>query len=586
MDINRVFDLLPHYRAAFGDDKQMLADKKQGQWKPLSITDFQEMVDQCSRALVQEGIEKGDFVAIVMENCSEWNIIDFAIQQIGAVSVPVYPTITLEDYEYVFNHSQVKLAFTGDKELYNKVSTTKERCVSLGKIVSLVPGTGGQLFQDFLAQAQPEVDIDAHKEKVDGEDLLTIIYTSGTTGRPKGVMLTHNNLISNFKACVTALPIDHRDTALSFLPMCHIFERMVVFFYFYRGLRVYYAENMQTIGEDLKDVKPQFFTTAPRMLEKVYDKIVTKGYELSGIKRVLFFWALALGKKYDYATSHGPLYSLQLWLARKLIFSKWQAALGGNIRFIVSGSAALSPELAKVFAGAGILVLEGYGLTETSPVVSVNRPEKSGSKLGTVGPLIDGVEARIAQDGEIWIKGPNVMKGYYKNQEATEETITEDGWLKTGDIGEMVEDKFLKITDRKKSMFKTSGGKYIAPQVLENKLKSSMLIEQVMIIGEGQRFPAALIVPNFEALKEYCDYKEIPYTNPVDMICEAVIQDKFQREVDKINLKLGNWERIKRFRLLSSPFEIEKGELTATLKLKRNVIEEHYLQDIAYLYEH
>lgn len=583
MDVKRIFDLLPHFVEKFGDDKPMISYKEAGKWKTFTGEDFFRTAKKLGSAMVKAGVQPGDKVAIISENDPRWNLVDFATQLIGGISVPIYPSITIKDYIYIFNHAEVKVAFCGNIELCAKATSAAREANSVKHIISFEKIDNAKSFEEFLQSGDDDPDLSQYHKDIQPEDLFTIIYTSGTTGFPKGVMLSHSNLISNVIAVGDCLPIDNKDSALSFLPLCHVFERMVTFFYFFRGIHVYYAESMATIVDDLKDVKPNFFTTAPRMLEKVYDRIVTKGFDLPQPKRALFFWALNLGLKYDYSKNMGPLYNLQLGIARKLIFKKWQEALGGNLKFLASGSAALQPRLARVFAAAGIVVLEGYGLTETSPVVCVNRLEPENYRVGTVGPTIDHVEVKIAEDGEILVKGPNVMMGYYKQPEKTDEVI-KDGWFHTGDIGEIQEGRFLKITDRKKEMFKTSGGKYIAPQLIENKLKESIVIEQAIVIGDGYKFPSALINPNMDALKEWCLHRNIPFRNEPNFLEEPAIVDKFQRELDLVNDHLAQWEKIKKFHLLYHPFEISKGELTATMKLRRKQIKEHYQKEIEALY--
>jgi long-chain acyl-CoA synthetase len=523
------------------------------------------------------GIAKDDKVAIISPNRPEWNFIDFGIQQLGAVSVPIYPTVTEEDFKFIFNDADVKVIFVENEELYHKAKNASKD-LPIKEIFTFLPVSGAKHWSELkqLAVGEKPAQLDPYKEKVKGEDLVTLIYTSGTTGVPKGVMLTHNNLISNYKACIPLMPVTHEHRALSFLPMCHVYERMLVYLYMAVGVSVYYAESMDTIADNLKEVKPHIFTTVPRLLEKVYDKIVAKGRELTGVKKAMFFWALDLGLRFDMEGKNGWWYDLQLALANKLIFNKWREALGGNVVAIVSGSAALQPRLAKVFWAAKVRVMEGYGLTETSPVISVNRCDPKENKIGTVGPLLPGVEVKIAPDGEILTRGPHVMKGYYKKPEVTAEVIDSEGWFHTGDIGEFVDSKYLKITDRKKEIFKTSGGKYIAPQTIENKLKEFNLIEQVMVVGENQKFPGALIVPAFAGLKKWCEIKGISYSLDEKMIKEPLVIEKFQKEIDSINQNFAQYEKIKKFELLPKLWTIEAGELTPTLKVKRKAILARY----------
>jgi long-chain acyl-CoA synthetase len=486
----------------------------------------------------------------------------------------LYPTITEDDYRYIFKEAEVKLILVSDQKLYNKVSAATAQIEGILGIYSFDRLPQVNHWSEISNQAK-EADLDrlkTLKAGVTAEDLFTIIYTSGTTGNPKGVMLTHNNIVSNYKSCQPYVPVNSQHRALSFLPLCHIYERMLSVLYIAEGVSIYYAESIEKVAENLREVKPHVFATVPRLLEKVYDKIVAKGKDLTGVKKNLFFWALELGLKYD-VRGRSAWYDAQLALANKLIFNKWREALGGNVIAIVSGGAALQPRLARVFGAANIRVMEGYGLTETSPVIAVNRHNLSDHMIGTVGPPVDNIEVKIAEtDGEILTRSASVMKGYYKHPELTAEVISADGWFHTGDIGEMVEGKYLKITDRKKEMFKTSGGKYIAPQLIENKLKESILIEQVMVIGDGRKFASALIVPSFPDLREWCRLHDISYTTDAEMIQHPEVQAKYDREVKKYNEQFAQWEQIKRHELMPRLWSIESGELTAKLSLKRKVI--------------
>ena len=534
-----------------------------------------------SLGFLEQGIQPGEKVAIISENRPEWNFIDLALQQIGVISVPMYPTITIADYAYIFDHAEVKLIFAGDQTIYDKAlqASSGRKIYSFDRLSEVAHWTevqGQGKSGDFNSLA-------AHKSSVKPEDLFTIIYTSGTTGRPKGVMLTHANVLSNLISVshIMSPPIG-TSKVLSFLPLCHIFERTASFCFMYMGYSVYYAENMETIGDNLKEVQPHLFNTVPRLLEKVYDKIVAKGYELTGVKKKLFFWALELGLRNDPAADMGGWYDFQLKIANKLIFSKWREALGGNILQINSGASALQPRLARVFWAAGIKVCEGYGLTETSPVVTASIGTKEEIRIGYVGKIVKDVEVKIAQDGEILVKGPNVMQGYYKEPEMTAEVI-KNGWFHTGDIG-VLDGRYLKITDRKKEMFKTSGGKYIAPQAMENKFKESPIIEQLIVVGADRNYPGALIVPSFDGLKEFCKRNDIAYTTDAEMIQNEKVQEKFLNEVEQFNQFFGNWEQIKRFELLDTSWGIETGELTPTMKLKRKVIMEKYADRVEALY--
>jgi len=584
--VTRVFDIYRN-QVEFNALKVASAQKINGEWITYSSHDLQKYVDGLSLGLLEMGIQPKDKVAIISFNRPEWNFVDYAIQQIGAVSVPMYPNITVNDYRYIFGDAQVKAVFVQGDELAEKVL---EATADSDKSLDLFTFDESQNHKHWkevltLGEHRSMDEVTKLSDQVKPEDLFTLIYTSGTTGNPKGVMLTHDNLVSNVIACDKFVPIEESDVpVLSFLPLCHVFERMLFNVYMTKGLSVYYAESMETIGDNLKEVKPYMFSTVPRLLEKVYDKIMAKGADLTGIKKALFFWAVGLGERFDINKDQGFFYDFKLKLANKLIFSKWREALGGNVQTIVSGSAPLQPRLATIFWAANIPIMEGYGLTETSPVISVNEHNPAYNRIGTVGKVIDGVSVKIADDGEILVKGPNVMQGYYNKPEATSKTINEEGWLHTGDIGEFVDGEYLKITDRKKEMFKTSGGKYVAPALLENKFKESMFVEQIMVVGEGKRFPGALIVPNFEALKKYCDFKKIPYESDEKVILQPAVLDKFKREVEKYNSNFAQFEKVKQFKLLSIAWTIEAGELTPTMKCKRKVIKEKYEDCINEIY--
>jgi long-chain acyl-CoA synthetase len=582
----RLFDLLPTY-VAWYNKSDVFASKVDGVWKTYSAGEVIQLINQVSFGLMKLGIGKDDKVAIISPNRPEWNFVELGIQQLGAVSVPMYPTITDDDYRYIFNDAEVKLVFVGSAEIYAKVMKAREGSPSVEGVYTFdaLPGSASWTNVLELGKTGDQAALEAAKAAVQSEDLVTLIYTSGTTGVPKGVMLTHHNILSNVDAVETFIPVDHTGRAISFLPLCHIYERMVVYIYLRHGISVYYAESMDTIAENIREVKPHVFTTVPRLLEKVYDRIVARGRDLTGVKKALFFWALNLGLRYDPMKDGGWWYNQQLSVARKLIFSKWQEALGGNIKLICSGSAALQPRLARVFWAAGIPVTEGYGLTETSPVVSVSSVQPVDMHVGTVGAIVPGVQVKFAEDGEILVKGPNVMKGYYKKPEQTAEVIDEDGWFHTGDIGEMVNGHYLKITDRKKEIFKTSGGKYIAPQMVENKLKESLLIEQVMVLGEGQKFPSALIVPDFEALKAWCRLHDVPTDSSLPhLLADERVLAKYQQELDELNKNFAKYEQVKKFVLLPQAFTIDGGELTPKLSLKRKNILAKYKAQIDGMY--
>jgi long-chain acyl-CoA synthetase len=582
--ITRIFDLLVYKSRYHKDD--MVAGKKEGKWILYSTENFIVMTDALSKGLIASGIVKGDKIAIISSNRPEWNICDFGIMQTGAVSVPIYPTLSENDLRFILSDAGIKVAFVADKSLFHKLEKLKAESFGELKIYTFEKGRGLRHWHELIDTGKKnlEINLDDYRKMINPGDLLTLIYTSGTTGTPKGVMLTHNNLISNVKASSLLYPGSF-SKALSFLPLSHIFERMVIYTYFYLGISVYYAESMDTIAADIRDVKPNGFTTVPRLLEKVYDRIVTKGSELKGIKHTLFFWALNLGLKYELNGKNGLAYPLQLAVANKLIFKKWREALGGNIIVMVSGGAALQPRLARVFWAAGMPVLEGYGLTETSPVITVNALGKGQTEFATVGKPIKDVEIKIAQDGEILCRGPNVMKGYYNRPDLTAEVIDANGFFHTGDIGELTANGFLRITDRKKEVFKTAGGKYVAPQTLENKYKESQYIEQIMVLGENRRFPAALIVPAFDALKEWCKRKSIPWTSREEIIKNPQVIEKYQREIDRFNKNFGHWEQVKKFVLLPKEWSIEGGELTPKLSFRRKVILEKYIELIESIYK-
>ncbi len=585
IQVKRLFDI-PYYQMKNHPSKNMFVTKVSGNWIGISTEDFIDQVNKVSRGLVAYGVQEGDNVAMASNNRYEWNILDIAIQQTGAIVVPLYPNISEADYKYILNNAGIKLCVVGNEELFGKIKNIENEVETLQYLFTF-DQVEGAIHWTAIHDRAPEIDqseIEKRKEKVKGEDLVTIIYTSGTTGNPKGVMLSHNNILSNVDACQPAIPADNNSKVLSFLPVCHIYERMLHYLYMYIGCSIHFAESMDTIGDNIREVKPDVFTAVPRLIEKVYDRIIAKGDELTGIKRKLFFWAVSIAEEFE-LEGKGIFYKIKLAIARKLIFSKWQEALGGNVRAIASGSAALQPRLARIFLAAGIPILEGYGLTETSPVISVNQFEK-GIKFGSVGPLIENVEVRIAEDGEILVKGPNVMLGYYKLPDATAEVIDTDGWFHTGDIGTFVDGKFLKITDRKKEIFKTSGGKYIVPQAMENKFKESRFIEQIIVIGENEKFPAALIVPGFAYAKEWALKKGIDLSDGSNRsIAEnAQIRERIQSDVNEFNKGFGNWEQIKKFELLDHEFSIDGGELTPTLKLKRKIIMAKYQHEYKRIY--
>jgi long-chain acyl-CoA synthetase len=584
-EITRVFDLL-QYSLENHPQEDMVAAKQNGTWNKYSTEKFVAQVNSVSLGLIASGIKKDDKVAIMSPNRPEWNICDFGIMQIGATQVPMYPTLSENDIKFILRDADVKIVFVSELALYEKLNNVRKTDGLDFKIFSFDSIEGVPHLQELIEigeRAEP-VDLQIYRDRILPEDLLTLIYTSGTTGTPKGVMLTHSNLVSNVISSSVLYPQGFKK-ALSFLPLSHIFERMVLYMYFYLGVSVYYAQSMETIAADLVEVKPHGFTTVPRLLEKIYDKIVAKGSELSGVKKALFFWALDLGLRYEMNGANGVWYEFQLKLANKLIVNKWRDALGGNILALISGGAALQSRLARVFWAAGMPVLEGYGLTETSPVIAVNGLDFGAAKFTTVGKAIKDVQIKIADDGEILCKGPNVMQGYYNRPDLSDEVLDKDGFFHTGDIGELLEGQYLRITDRKKEIFKTAGGKYIAPQVLENKFKESPYIEQMIVIGENERFPAALILPNFAAISAWCSRSNIAFTNNADMISNQRIIDKIQSVVDNFNKDFGNWEQIKKFELLTDDWTIDGGELTPKLSLRRKVILQKYKDQVEKIYK-
>jgi long-chain acyl-CoA synthetase len=563
--------------------------KTSGDWVGLSTPEVSELGNKLSAKLLSMGVGAGDKIAMISStNRTEWVLADHAMTQIGAINVPIYPTISPDDYAYIMNHAEVKFCFVSDIEVLDKVREIQSNCPSIENVFSFDTIEGCEAFETLLSEQPTKAqlqEIEARKDAISEADLATIIYTSGTTGRPKGVMLSHQNIVSNVIASEKRLPLTYGNAkALSFLPMCHIYERMLLYLYIYSGTQIYFAESLETIGDNLKEIQPSVMTAVPRLLEKLYDKIYAKGADLSGIKKKLFYWAVDLGLQYEPYGQNGWWYEQKLKIARKLIFSKWKEALGGNLDLIASGSAALQPRLARVFTAAGMTVAEGYGLTETSPVVSVNDMRNGKMRIGSVGPIIDKVEVKIAEDGEILCKGPNIMMGYYKDEEKTNEVL-KNGYFHTGDIGHIDADGFLKITDRKKAMFKTSGGKYIAPQVIENAMKQSVFIEQIMVVGENQKFPAALIQLNFVAVEAWAKEKQLILTANQATWCENTdVQNKVMDEVNNINKRFGQWEKVKEIRLTPDVWSVDDGHLTPTMKLKRKVLNEKYNSLIENIY--
>ena len=580
MEVTRIFDLLDRYAEHYQKD-DVLAGKKNGTWVKYSTDDYIQNSYYFSYGLLGLGFKRGDKIATVSNNRPEWNITDMGMMQVGVVHVPIYPTISLEDYEHILKHSDVKAIIISDKLLHDKLKGLIEKLLSIHHVFTINEVKGVRSWSEIIDIGKTLED--KYKEKVlklkasiRPEELATLIYTSGTTGSSKGVMLSHQNIVSNFIATSYIQPLDHQHKVLSFLPLCHIYERMVNYKFQYKGISIYYAENFGTIPANMKEIKADGFNTVPRLLERVFDKIVAKGKDLTGIKKRIFFWALNLGLRYELNGANGHLYEAQLKIADKLVFSKWREALGGNVKIIVSGGSALQPRLARVFWAAGMRVIEGYGLTETSPVVAVNHTVWPKIKFGTVGPILEGVEVKFAEDGEILTKGPNLMLGYYKDPDYTKEVVDADGWFHTGDVGMLVDDKFLKITDRKKEIFKLSSGKYVAPQVIENKFKESIFIEQIMVVGENEKFASALISPNLEYLHSWATLHKLQFRDNKELVSSKVVIARYQKEVDGINKTLGEHERIKRFRLVCEEWSPQSGELSPTLKLKRSVIYNKY----------
>ncbi len=587
METTRLFDYLENQNTeipqqGFLSAKENTSEGKK--WQTYTFKDTQDYANKVSQLLINLGVGRDDKIAIIAANRPEWNFVDLGCLQIGAADVPMYPTISEKDYEFIFNDASIKYAFVGDETIYKKVLPLKGKVSSLTEIFTFDKIAGAKSFRESLPAQVDLAEIAKRKAAVDENDLATIIYTSGTTGNPKGVMLTHKNIVSNIKSVKEVTPFMAGEKSLSFLPLCHSFERITFYAYLSKGIHIHYAETLETIAENLKEVQPYCFTTVPRLLEKVYERIMEKGNALEGFKRKLFFWSIDLGLQYELGKDRGWWYNLRLGIARKLVFSKWQEALGGRVQFIVTGAAPMQPRLIKLFSAAGVIVLEGYGLTETSPVLCANRIDEKERVIGTVGMPIPNVTIKLAEDGEILAKGPNIMKGYYNRPDLTAEVIDSEGWFHTGDIGEWQDGKFLKITDRKKELFKTSGGKYIAPQVIENKMKESKFIEQIMVVGESQRFVSALIVPSFMNLRDWAKENGLSVIDNRQIVDNAKIKELINAEVERLNKDFGKWEQIKKFILLSDEWTIEGGELTPTLKLKRKAVLERNKSHVSEMY--
>jgi len=591
MEITRTFELLDRYKELFSHKTDALAGKQNGEWIRYSAKEYIQNANWVSYGLLALGFKKGDKIATISNNRPEWNFMDLGMARIGIIHVPIYPTIGSEEYDYILKHSQVKAVIFSTQLIWNKIKTIVEKQKSIEKIFSFNEIEGISSWKEIVNEGKKNEtkfleQVNEIKAGIDTHDMVTLIYTSGTTGNPKGVMLSHNNLITNFISTSKAHGLGHEHRTLSFLPLCHVYERMMNYHFQYKGISIYYAENLGTITTDIKEVKPHIFNTVPRLLEKVYDGIIGKGKNLPYLQKQVFFWAVNLGLKYKINRKNRPFYNPQLKIARKLVFNKWKEALGGEDMLIVSGGAALQERLAKIFWAAGMPVLEGYGLTETSPVIAVNHYTPLKCKFGTVGPVLENVEVKIAEDGEILCKGPNIMLGYYKEPELTKEAIDNEGYFYTGDIGMLDDEGYLKITDRKKEMFKTSGGKYVAPQVVENKLKESFFIDQLMVIGENEKFASALISPNFKFLHDWCSIHKVQYRDNKELVHLPEVTARYQKEINKYNQELGETEKIKRFRLVCEEWSPQTGELSPTQKLKRNVVYEKYKDIIAEIYQH
>ncbi len=591
MIATRTFDILERGIDIY-NGRTVLASKQNGVWIEYDIHAYIENCNYLSYGLLALGLNKGDKVATVSNNRPEWNFVDMAVSQAGMIHVPIYSTISNEEYKHILSHSESRIIFVENKALYEKLQPIAAEIPNIIGIYTFVKSEGINFWEDIANNGKNNAyrfkdELVKIKAMVQPNDTATIIYTSGTTGLSKGVMLSHKNLLSNVIATSPRLPLTAGDRTLSFLPLCHVLERMVIYIYHYTGMTIYYAESMATIGDNIRELNVNAFCAVPRVLEAVYDKIIAKGKDLTGIKKYIFFWAVKLGLRYEFDNKNGWFYNVQLKLARKLVFSKWQLALGGKMKLIVSGGAALQPRLARIFWAAGIPVLEGYGLTETAPVISVNHFQEPNSvRFGSVGPILDNVTVVIAEDGEILMKGPNLMLGYFKDDELTKQAIDEDGWFHTGDIGRIDDNRFLVITDRKKEIFKMSSGKYIAPQVIENKVKESFFIEQVMIVGENEKFVSALISPNFSFLHDWCSRHKVHFVNNSDLITIPEVVARIQKEINVINKQLGEFEQIKRFRLVEEQWSAQTGELSPTLKLRRKIVYDRYIPILEEIFGH
>ena len=587
MRFTRIFDLLSRYAELFGDKPDVLAAKENGLWRCYSLSEYRQAADEISYALIKLGIKAGDRIASISNNRPEWNFLDIGLMQIGAIHIPIYPTISEDEYRYILNHAEVKFVFVSSDEIYRRISSVVPDIPFIIEVFRFSGQNGLRNINDLREigrNNQDHAELELRKSVIGSDDVATIIYTSGTTGNPKGVMLSHNNLLSNLIGVSYIPTFGAEGRALSFLPLCHVYERMLNYMYLYLGISIYYAENIGTIGENIKEISPDMMCAVPRVIEKLFDKIMSAGHKLKGIKRSVFYWAVYLADHYDVTGHNSAWYLFRLNIADRLVLSKWRAALGGKFKILVSGGAAITPRLIRIFRAAGIPIYEGYGLTETSPVIATTSSDPNGIKVGTVGPPLRGVQVKIANDGEILCKGPGVMKGYFKEPELTRQAIDEDGWFHTGDIGVLEPEGQLRITGRKKEIFKTSLGKYISPEAVENKIKSSPIIDNLIVLGENQRFAAALIVPDFAKVKDWCRGKGINVNTNEEMIERIEVFKLFAHEIDKKNKKLGKTEQIRKFYLLPEEWTVMTGELTPTLKLRRNFVIKKYSKTIEQLF--
>lgn len=590
MKVTRTFDLVDRLLDGLQRD-DALTVKRNGKWEKFSTLKYKEFVDNFSFGLLALGFKKGDKIVSISNNRPEWNIIDMGMTQVGVVHVPIYPNLGAKEYEHIFSHSDAKIVIASSTEYYDKIKTPAGVSKNIEKVYSFDQIEGIASWMGIIELGKSNAikykdELTTIKSGISEDEMMSIIYTSGTTGLSKGVMLSHKNFISNVKGTIDILPVGPDGKFISFLPLCHVFERMLNYLLQYQGCAIYYAESIETMGDNIREIKPEGFAAVPRVIEKIYDKIMLKGKELTGIKKGLFFWAVNLGFRFELNNANGWWYGVQLKIADKLIFSKWREALGGNIDLIVSGGASLQARLARIFKAARIPILEGYGLTETSPVIAVNHPKYPLLKFGTTGPILDNVEVKIAEDGEILMKGPSLMLGYYKDEAKTKEVIDSDGWFHTGDIGEIQEHNILKITDRKKEIFKLTTGKYVAPQVIENRFKESGFIEQIMVVGDGEKYAAAIICPSFQFLHGWCFKHNVNFNDNKDLIQNQEVINRFQKEVDKINVELGQHLQLKKFELVEQEWTPETGELSPTLKVKRKFLKIKYKTELDKLYDY